>query len=109
LEVGVSRIFPLQESACLTSRLVTIKGFTEPEAFQAAVARKLADAGVEASITVTRRRVVRIRDDKIVGFGVQLMGLSPRGSVEVQRTGIGGRQKFGCGSFLPMRPRRSSS
>jgi CRISPR-associated protein Cas6 len=103
VEVGVSRIFPLEASARLASRLVTIKGFTEPDTFEAAVARKLAEAAVEATIVVTRRRVVRVRDDKIVGFGLQLHGLSPQAAIDIQRTGLGGRQKFGCGGFLPMR------
>ena len=71
--------------------------------FREAVARQLGELGVNASVEVERRRVLNVAGDKVVGFGVTLRGLSDAHSLTVQYAGIGGRQRFGCGVFLPRR------
>lgn len=105
--VGVPTIQALQPAAALASRLVVIKGFTEPEPFRDAVRRQLDALGVAGRIEVGRRRVLRVADDKVVGFGVTLHELDADGSLRVEYAGLGGRQRMGCGVFVPLRSRSS--
>jgi CRISPR-associated protein Cas6 len=103
VRVGVPSVFPLRPASALRSRLVTIKGFTEPESFQEAVRRQLDALGAEKEVIVTigKRRTLRIRDKEIVGFEVLLEGLSAEESLKVQKMGLGGRRHMGCGIFAP--------
>jgi hypothetical protein len=48
---------------------------------------------------------VTIAGDKVVGFETVLHELSDEASLAVQFTGVGGRQRFGCGVFVPIRVR----
>jgi CRISPR-associated endonuclease/helicase Cas3 len=102
VHAGVSRVYPLQPAEALTSRMVVIKGFIEPEPFAGAVKRQLDALGVEAEVEIGRRRVMAIAGDKVVGFGTTLRGMTPEASLVVQRAGIGGRQRMGCGVFGPV-------
>jgi CRISPR-associated endonuclease/helicase Cas3 len=103
--VGVSSVFALAPAPALTARMVTIKGFMEPEPFREAVTRQLAALEVKARVEVGRRRVLAVAGDKVVGFGVTLRELDEDGSVKVQCAGLGGRQRMGCGVFVPMERR----
>jgi len=49
------------------------------------------------------RRTIKIRDKEIVGFAVSIEGLSDEESLSLQENGIGGRRRFGCGIFVPVR------
>ena len=99
--VGVSQLYVLRPYAALASRLVTMKGYVEPQPFEERIKKELADRGVQASLQVGRRRVVTVDGDKVVGFAVRLEGLSDEDSLKVQYAGLGGRQRFGCGVFGP--------
>lgn len=103
VQVGVPTIFALMPAPRLFSRVVTIKGFTEEEPFREAMRRKLDELGVRATITLGRRRTVQVAEHRIVGFETVLEGLSERDSLAVQGAGIGGRQRMGCGVFVPSR------
>jgi CRISPR-associated protein Cas6 len=50
-----------------------------------------------------RRRVVRIKDKTVVGYGVHVAGLNAAESLCLQEHGLGGRRKMGCGVFVPVR------
>lgn len=102
VHVGVSRIYPLRPASSITARMVVIKGFQEPEPFADAVKRQLETLSVAAEVEVGRRRVVTIAGDKVIGFGTTLHGLSDEASLVVQRAGLGGRQRMGCGVFGPV-------
>lgn len=101
VSVGTSRVFALAPAPTLTARMVVIKGFVEPEPFAEAVKRQLEALGVSAEVEIGRRRILTIAAEKVVGLGTTLHGLSEEGSLRVQRAGIGGRQRFGCGVFGP--------
>ena len=121
--VGTPDVAALVSSASLYSRLVTIKGFMQPDEFLDAANRQLQLLGIRAaaslveqqdkvsanqdSETGTRspvlRRTLRIRDKEIVGFALRVEGLTADESIRLQEAGIGGRRKFGCGIFLPDR------
>lgn len=49
------------------------------------------------------RRVLRIRDKNVVGYGIVVEGLSDEDSIKLQCQGLGGRKHFGCGWFYPVK------
>ncbi len=101
LAVGAPVVQQFAPSATLRSRLVTIKGFFEPDEFAAAARRQLAELAVDAQIEVGKQRTLRIKGNEIVGFETRLSALDEAASLIVQEHGIGGRHHMGCGFFLP--------
>lgn len=110
--LGVPEVRALTPAPEVASRLVTIKGFVEPDPFLEAVVRQLDALGVSGRAEVPtvpggerrglpQRRVVQIRRASIVGFAVRVSGLSDRDSLTLQERGIGGRRHMGCGIFVP--------
>jgi CRISPR-associated protein Cas6 len=115
LAVGIPQVEPLRPAASLASRLVTIGHLIEPSAFAASLRRQLAALGVAAEPSFVpslhpahagepSRRVVRVRGRCIVGYAVQVEGLTAAESLAVQESGLGSRRRFGCGVFVPMAP-----
>ena len=102
IRLGAPEISLLQPSAALYARIVTIKGFTEPEAFTDAVCRKLNEAAIRGEIVVGPRRILRVANHTIVGFSVAIHELSDDASIQLQEEGMGGRRKMGCGFFNPI-------
>lgn len=100
--VGVSSVHALAPAPALTSRIVSIKGYEEPEPFRGAAARQLGELGVAAHVEVGRRRVLRVNGKTVVGFGVTLHDLTEEGSLKVQYAGLGGKQRMGCGVMVPV-------
>jgi len=103
IRLGAPQIFLLKPWPQLYARIVTIKGFTEPEPFLDAVCRKLDELGVTGEPTVGPRRVVRVGNHTIVGFALAVRDLSDEGSIILQERGIGGRRRMGCGFFNPIK------
>lgn len=121
LLVGVPEVRPLQPRPSLVSRLVVIRGFTEPASFLEAVERQMARLEIDASPSLLPRRrdrsleaqagahdaivrrTLRICDKEVVGFAVQVGDLNMSDSLRLQAAGLGGRRRFGCGVFLPAR------
>ncbi len=121
VRTGVPHTRALLPSSTIHSRLVVIKGFMEPEPFLEAAYRQLETAGIRGqprlkeqagvakanaglptgSHSTFLRRTIRIRDKEIVGFALEVQGLSPADSIALQEAGLGGRQRFGCGVFVP--------
>lgn len=103
IRLGVPTIQALAAATTLRSRLVTIKGFVEPESFDEALRRQLADLSVSSEVIVTlgKRRTLRIKAREIVGYEVLLEGLSADESLRIQEQGLGGRRHMGCGIFVP--------
>lgn len=106
IRLGVPQVLSLDPSRCLRSFLVTIKGYLESNAFENGVRRQLQAATISPSVVVSigPRRILRIKEATIVGYEVQLDGLSPSDSLLIQQHGIGGRRHMGCGLFNPDRP-----
>ncbi len=102
IRLGAPQIFLLKPSSALYARIVTIKGYTEPEQFLDAVCRKLDEIGVKGEPVVSERRVVKVGNHTIVGFGVKVYELSDGGSIILQERGMGGRRHVGCGIFFPI-------
>lgn len=119
ITLGFPSLAPLVPAVSGFSRLVTIRGFTEPEQFLDAVRRQLIGLGVEGTpslvprpATLPRensssggsgpwvRRTLRVRDKDIVGFALRVDHLTAEESLRLQEHGLGGRRHFGCGLFI---------
>lgn len=109
IQLGVPQMTPIQPVTTLRSRLVTIKGFQEPEAFLEAVQRQLSALGVEAQAAIPPnrkgeldRKTIKIKTYSVVGFGVYITDLSEQDSMKLQISGLGGKRRMGCGIFNPI-------
>jgi CRISPR-associated protein Cas6 len=119
IRLGIPAPRFLAPSERLRSRLVVIKGFQEPEAFLGAARRQMQALGIQGELSIPQRtalrpvegwkgsqggaeirRTLQIRDKVVVGFALEVSGLSPQDSVRLQETGLGGRRRFGCGVFV---------
>jgi CRISPR-associated protein Cas6 len=60
--------------------------------------------GVKPEVDLGDRKTFTIHDKKVVGYSMQLLGLSDVDSIKVQEQGLGGRRKMGCGFFEPVEP-----
>src|SRR5262247_1525292 len=102
IRLGAPQIFLLKPATTLYARIVTIKGFTEPEPFLDAVCRKLDELSVKGEPVVGQRRVFKVGKHRIVGFGLTIHELSDESSILLQEQGLGGRRRMGCGFFQPV-------
>jgi CRISPR-associated protein Cas6 len=118
VRLGVPNIRALSPAPTLMARLVTIRvqDVRQPtaEQFLEAVRWRLAKSGVngEPSIPLVRigphagrprRRILRISGRKLVGFALQITGLSGEDSLRLQAESPFGRRRMGCGFFVPMK------
>ncbi|ADE56276.1 type I-MYXAN CRISPR-associated protein Cas6/Cmx6 [Aminobacterium colombiense] len=121
--VGIPVSRKLVPYPILGSRLVTIKGFTEPDQFLDAVQRQLDTLNILGTPHLLLRshlksiegktdnrisspfikRTLCIKDKNIVGFPLLVSKLTAEESLRLQRTGLGGRRMMGCGVFIPQR------
>lgn len=102
IRLGAPQIFLLKPWPQLYARIVTIKGFTEPQAFLDAVCRKLDELGITGEPAIGPRRVVKVGNHTIVGFAIAIHDLTDDGSMLLQERGLGGRRRMGCGIFSPI-------
>lgn len=108
IRLGVPRAEPLRPARILYARQVTIRGFMEPPEFLKAARRQLEELSIKADLefpaeTISRhRRIITIKDKKIVGFSLVAKNLSDEDSLKLQAYGIGGRRAMGCGIFNPI-------
>jgi CRISPR-associated protein Cas6 len=126
IRISVPQVYALVPAPDLIARLVTIKrsnrsdrrrrDYMEPSAFLDAVRRELAEAGIKGEPAIPlvlagdragqpRRHVLRVKDRRIVGFSLQVTGLTADESVRLQERGLGGRKRMGCGFFGALRTR----
>lgn len=101
VRIGPSIVKKMLPSPRLFSAFVTIKNAVDSSQLIESATRQLGIINVTAKVSVIGRKVMRIRSNTIVGFGVRLDGLSEADSLTVQRHGLGGRQRMGAGIFLP--------
>jgi len=133
LRVGVPTAYTLKPAATLRSRLVTInmrvKENLTPESFLAAVQADLTALGIKGVPGLVKRQGAKALEGKsaatadrspfirrtlfiknkdhpaiVVGYAVIVQGLTAaEESLKLQEHGIGGRRRFGCGIFVPVR------
>jgi CRISPR-associated protein Cas6 len=128
IRLGVPQVLPLVPAAALVARLVTMKRsdrrepsgtkrYMDPAAFLGAARRKLETLGIRGEPAIPlisqgphagkpRRRVLRIKERRVVGYALQVTGLTAAESITLQEHGLGGRTRMGCGFFVPWRVQR---
>jgi CRISPR-associated endonuclease/helicase Cas3 len=110
IALKVPTIAPLSASSELQARLVVIHLKPEddevpPDRFLAVATRQLSDRGIKGRISLLLkngmldRKVLRIKNRNIPGYGVKVSALSPADSLKLQVAGLGGKRKMGCGFF----------
>lgn len=111
IRVGVPEVRNLTPAVALRSRLVTIKVSSDrgkppappdAESFHTAALRQLVSLGISdvASLTLGKRRTLRIKDKEVVGYEVLASELTAEESLTLQERGLGGRRHMGCGVFV---------
>ncbi|WP_434384578.1 type I-MYXAN CRISPR-associated protein Cas6/Cmx6 [Melittangium boletus] len=102
LTLGAPTVRALVPVPELSARLVTFKHALEEQAFREAAYRFIYElTGGGCTLRVGRRRIVTIAGAKVVGFALDLSGLSETASLVLLERGLGGRRHMGCGLFLP--------
>jgi CRISPR-associated protein Cas6 len=102
IRLGVPSITALKAATSLYARIVTIKGFCDPELFLAAAGRQLDQLGLPGELHLGTRRVLRIAGKTVVGFSLTVHDLTEDASISLQEFGIGGRRHMGAGFFVPV-------
>lgn len=108
IRLGIPTARPIVSSAELYSRIVTIRGFMEVPEFLQAANRQLKELEINAELELPKedrsrsRRILTVKDKKIVGFSLVARGLKDEDSIRLQSYGIGGRRAMGCGIFNPV-------
>ncbi|GHH02706.1 type I-MYXAN CRISPR-associated protein Cas6/Cmx6 [Comamonas sp. JC664] len=102
--LGSPVVRALEPSSSLNARVVTFKHALDAASFLRGGSRSLQELECEARPVLGRRRVVCIQGRRVVGYALELQGLSKEDSLRVQTRGMGGRRHMGCGLFLPPRP-----
>jgi len=114
LQVGIPRIEALIPAANLASRLVTFRHALAPSDLEEDVRRELARleiSGTPHFVPSSRpafagqplRRVLEVREKRLVGYALRVTGLTADESIRLQEEGLGGRRRMGCGVFVPVR------
>lgn len=119
IRLGAPHTQVLLPASSLAARVVTFKHSTEADRFQEVARQKLDAIGVGGEVVLLkiqsaerrgqpRRQVVRIRDRRVIGFGLCVTGLSPAESLALQEKGLGGRTRMGCGFFVPVQEKEAN-
>ncbi len=114
VRLGPPTVQSLVPATTVESWLVTFKHGEEPDPFLATARTKLTELGVAGEPSVRafeagprasepRRRVIRLKGQKIVGYALVVSGLTADESIRLQERGLGGRTRMGCGFFMPVK------
>jgi CRISPR-associated protein Cas6 len=109
IRLGIPTATPIIPCSTLYARIVTIRGFMEVPEFLEAAKRQLEEQNINAKLELPaedlsrHRRIITVKDKKIVGFSLVARNLSDEDSLKLQAYGIGGRRAMGCGIFNPIR------
>jgi CRISPR-associated endonuclease/helicase Cas3 len=108
IHIGIPEASVLQPAQRLKARIVTIKGYTEPDSFLEAAQRQLKALGIAARLAIPSnadsqpsRKTLKIKRYTVVGFTTEVSELSSEDSIRLQTYGLGGKRHMGCGIFLP--------
>ena len=103
LRVGVSTTSALIPAPVLYAHIVTTKNGEDETRFDAEIQRQLDALGIKGKPTRGPRRIVTIKDKKVVGYSLLVSELTAEESIRLQEQGLGGRRKMGCGVFVARR------
>ena len=100
LRVGVSTTSALIPAPVLYAHIVTTKNGADEGRFDAEIQRQLDTLNIKGKPTRGPRRIVTIKDKKVVGHSLLVSELTAEESIRLQEQGLGGRRKMGCGVFV---------
>lgn len=98
--IGAATAKELMPSRVLYSSFVAV-GTADEVAFLAACGEQLAARDLRASLVCGKARRAAAPEGVWQGFSLMLHGLSEADSLRLQRQGLGGERKRGCGVFVP--------
>ncbi|MCY3772682.1 MAG: type I-MYXAN CRISPR-associated protein Cas6/Cmx6 [Gemmatimonadetes bacterium] len=113
LRIGVSETRALVPAATLYCRIATTKNGDDDARFDAEIGRQLVSLGIRGKVFRVpvnpresggrdpSRRIVRVKNKRIVGYSVLATELTGEESILLQERGLGGRRRMGCGVFVP--------
>lgn len=120
IRLAVPEVYALKPSPSLHSRCVVIKvseaekSNRQPdrEMFLKALHTQMKDREIGGEVWIDERkdkqgrelsrRILHIKGKAIIGYAVRISGLKPDDSIKLQEVGLGGKQKMGCGIFIPL-------
>ena len=102
-------VSPLYPSLRLESWRVVIRGCTEASTLIVSAKKKLLESQIDYDEVIAlvdnnnipSKRILEIHGKRVIGYGLTITGLSPEHSIKLQKLGIGGKGKLGCGLFVP--------
>jgi len=112
VQLGIPTIQTVRPFHYLRSRIVTIKGYQEPESFLEAAKRQLDALKIQGELSIPcdrdgnpARKTIKIKRFTVVGFTVDIIRLNEEDSLKLQVYGLGGKHHMGCGIFIPVKER----
>lgn len=103
LRVGTTTTAALIPAPVLYAHVVTTKNGEDEKRFDEEIQRQLNALEIKGKPARGPRRIVTIKDKKVVGYSLLVTELTAEESIRLQERGLGGRRKMGCGVFLPRR------
>lgn len=103
LLVGTTSTSALLPAPVLYAHVVTTKNGEDEGRFDQEIQRQLEILEIKGKPVRGPRRIVTIKDKKVVGYSLLVSELTADESIRLQEQGLGGRRKMGCGVFLPWR------
>ena len=100
LRVGVSTTSALIPAPVLYAHIVTTKNGKDEARFDAEIQRQLDALAIKGKPARGPRRIMTIKDKKVVGYSLLVSELTAEESIRLQEQGLGGRRKMGCGVFV---------
>jgi CRISPR-associated protein Cas6 len=108
VHVGIPQVESLVPAASIAFRMVTFRNALTPESFIEHVRGELERMEISATAELVEtsrpnfaggpiRRVLRVKDKRVIGYALRVRGLTPHDALRLQEQGIGGRRRFGCG------------
>jgi CRISPR-associated protein Cas6 len=101
LRIGTPETSLPSPAATLYAHLVTTRNGHDESRFDAEILHQLDRLQVGGKPTRGQRRVIRIKDKRVVAHALLVSELSAQESIRLQAVGLGGRRKMGCGVFVP--------
>jgi CRISPR-associated protein Cas6 len=118
IRLGVPNVRALLPSPALGARLVMMKihgiASPTPEGFLNAVRRRMDEHSIKGELHLPfrrfgpqtghpYRRVLRVKEYTLVGYALQVTGLSSEDSIRLQANCPFGKRRMGCGFFVPLK------
>lgn len=101
LRIGIPETSLPLPAASLYAHLVTTRNGQDEARFDTEILHQLETLGIHGRPSRGQRRVVRIKDKRVVAHSLLVSELSAEESIRLQEAGLGGRRKMGCGVFVP--------